>query len=267
MGNEWAMMVFAALSTLAAGLSTALAYGEWNSLRVTPLVKFALVAFAGLIAGFVFLLLSLGRPQLIMGVLSNPTSSIFPMAMLSASSALLLAVYGLLQYRGAEWRVMRILAALCALSTLGLLTATGSAMMMPWKAAWNTALIPAVFIGYYLTGALLSVQILCRACGREIRTGAGSVALGVLSAVPMLLYMIYLGKNGLAGGFIQFFSQDPHTVIWAAAAIAGIVLPLAVLRRTGSTVLKVAALAVLVTGAAAFHCAVFLIGMPGAEIF
>ena len=77
MGTGWSLAFFAAAAVLAASLATAALAGELCRLPVRRIAAVSTIAALLLICGEVLALFSLGRPELIFGILANPSTGLF----------------------------------------------------------------------------------------------------------------------------------------------------------------------------------------------
>ena len=76
MGTGWSLAFFAAAAVLAASLATAALAGELCRLPVRRIAAVSTIAALLLICGEVLALFSLGRPELIFGILANPSTGL-----------------------------------------------------------------------------------------------------------------------------------------------------------------------------------------------
>ena len=120
MGTGWSLAFFAAAAVLAASLATAALAGELCRLPVRRIAAVSTIAALLLICGEVLALFSLGRPELIFGILANPSTGLFRefAAACAAAAALLGLVWA--RRRCALRRTCLLFAATMALPLLGL---------------------------------------------------------------------------------------------------------------------------------------------------
>ncbi|MDL2060211.1 hypothetical protein MUN46_009720 [Mesosutterella sp. AGMB02718] len=271
MGNEWAMMLFTSLVCLSAGLSVVTALGEWRDYPLAPLVRTGEAAAALLALGFLSILFSLGRPQLFIGMLGNAASSFFPVAVLMALAFAALFGFCAAHYRGAEFSTTRGFALAAGICSSLLVLAAGRTMVMPWREAWNTPIIPAAFLAWAFACCCYAAQALSAVTGRSARLGRASRFAWAVPAVLVAAYIAFLFTSEALRE--DETAWEPLTgslapIFWLGVAGAGIVLP-AVLtwRGKGSARACLAAMILTVAGAAAFHMVVWQLGMPSWDFF
>ena len=128
MGMGWSLAFFAAAAVLAAGLATAALAGELCRLPVRRIAAVSTFAALLLICGEVLALFSLGRPELIFGILANPSTGLFrEFAAASAAAAALLGLVWV-RRRCALRRTCLLFAAAAALLALGAVAAVGTVL-------------------------------------------------------------------------------------------------------------------------------------------
>ena len=147
MGTGWSLAFFAAAAVLAASLATAALAGELCRLPVRRIAAVSTIAALLLICGEVLALFSLGRPELIFGILANPSTGLFRefVAACAAAAALLGLVWA--RRRCALRRTCLLFAAVAALLALGAVASVGTVLWMPWRAGWHTATMALPLLG------------------------------------------------------------------------------------------------------------------------
>lgn len=128
MGTGWSLAFFAAAAVLAASLATAALAGELCRLPVRRIAAVSTIAALLLICGEVLALFSLGRPELIFGILANPSTGLFRefAAACAAAAALLGLVWA--RRRCALRRTCLLFAAVAALLALGAVASVGTVL-------------------------------------------------------------------------------------------------------------------------------------------
>lgn len=192
MGNEYIMMVFSTISTLVGGITTAVAFGERNALCVSLLVKMTLLALLLLLSGCFAIPFSLGRPDLLISMVANRSSSFYWVAIFAGLTFLGLLGFVWAHYRYFEKRLTFGFSLLAMGSSLLLLFATSEMLVMPWRAAWNTHTISFLIFSW---GALC-VKVLGLQTKSSLWLGAQS---NVLSALPIICVACYLIRLALSG--------------------------------------------------------------------
>lgn len=210
MGTGWSLAFFAAAAVLAASLATAALAGELCRLPVRRIAAVSTIAALLLICGEVLALFSLGRPELIFGILANPSTGLFRefAAACAAAAALLGLVWA--RRRCALRRTCLLFAAAAALLALGAVASVGTVLWMPWRAGWHTA-----------TMALPLLGLVCPATASRLLSGdlalpfwIGFVLLGILIPAAVLVLSSFSPMFRF-GNFIGLISAAA-----AAAAIA-----------------------------------------------
>lgn len=270
-GSEWTMMVFCALTCLAAGLSAVLAAGEWRNFPFAPLVAAAEGAACALALGFAAVLFGLGRPSLFFGMLGNSGSAFFPAAVLTALSFGALVLYIAAQKRGAEAAATRGFAAAAGIFSILLVLAAGKTLVMPWREALNSLAIPAAFLAWALSCCIYAAKALRDAAGRPMPLAEASVWAALLPALGLAAYAAHLLSSDALreeGTAYLPFTGELAPAFWLGAAVLGIAVPFFLAARSrGSLRRDLLALLFTAIGTAAFHDVVFQVGMPSWHFF
>ena len=201
MGTGWSLAFFAAAAVLAASLATAALAGELCRLPVRRIAAVSTIAALLLICGEVLALFSLGRPELIFGILANPSTGLFRefAAACAAAAALLGLVWA--RRRCALRRTCLLFAAAAALLALGAVASVGTVLWMPWRAGWHTA-----------TMALPLLGLVCPA--------TAAIWLGTLAWGPAPIELPTASR---------LLSGDLALPFWIGFVLLGILIPAAVL--------------------------------------
>ena len=272
MGNEWALTGFTAFVCLAAGISVAVAAGELLDFPVAPLVRAARASIGFMLLGALAAAFSLGRPEMIFGVLGHPGSQTFWEVILLAASLTSLACFVAAHRRSSEAAVTRGFALAAGLSAVLLADAVGSGLLMPWRAAWNTHAIPLAFLGWTLVIETFAFKAIASAAGRPQGSALRAPAVVAIAAALVLAYIAFIALNPdlrADGTALRPLTGDLSAVFWIGVVAVGAVAPLALALRSPVLSVKacVLAIACAVIGTAAFQELVYQLGMPTWHFF
>ncbi len=272
MGNEWALMGFTSFVCLAAGIAVAVAAGELLEFPVAPLVRAGWASIGFMLLGALSAAFSLGRPEMIFGVLGHPGSQTFWQSVLLAASLISLFGYVLSHDRSSEAAVTRGFALTAGLCSVFLAIAVGSGLVMPWRAAWNTHAIPLAFIGWTFVIESLAFKAIAIASGRaEVSSGRISAAVIIVTAL-VAAYIAWVAFNPALqaeGTAFSALAGDLSIAFWIGVVCIGIVAPfvLAVQSSSASLSRVLAAMLCAFIGTAAFQEVVYQMGMPTWHFF
>ena len=231
MGTGWSLAFFAAAAVLAASLATAALMGELCRLPVRRIAAVSTIAALLLICGEVLALFSLGRPELIFGILANPSTGLFrEFAAASAAAAALLGL-GWARRRCALRRTCLLFAATAALLALGAVAAVGTVLWMPWRAGWHTATMALPLLGLVCPATALILRLL----SEDGLTSFNSVKHRVIVLMPALGAAIWLSTLAWGPAPIELptasrlLSGDLALPFWIGFVLLGILIPAAVL--------------------------------------
>lgn len=231
MGTGWSLAFFAAAAVLAASLATAALAGELCRLPVRRIAAVSTIAALLLICGEVLALFSLGRPELIFGILANPSTGLFrEFAAASAAAAALLGLVWV-RRRCALRRTCLLFAAAAALLALGAVAAVGTVLWMPWRAGWHTATMALPLLGLVCPATALILRLF----SEDGLTSFNGVEHCFIALMPALGAAIWLGT--LAWGpapmelptASRLLSGDLALPFWIGFVLLGILIPAAVL--------------------------------------
>lgn len=231
MGTGWSLAFFAAAAVLAASLATAALAGELCRLPVRRIAAVSTIAALLLICGEVLALFSLGRPELIFGILANPSTGLFRefAAACAAAAALLGLVWA--RRRCALRRTCLLFAAAAALLALGAVASVGTVLWMPWRAGWHTATMALPLLGLVCPATALVLRLL----SEDGPTSFKGVQHCFIALMPALGAAIWLGTLAWGPAPIELptasrlLSGDLALPFWIGFVLLGILIPAAVL--------------------------------------
>lgn len=271
MGTGWSLAFFAACAVLGAGAAGAAVLGERRRAPVRALF------FAGLAAAVLFAarnaatLLALGRPELVFGILANPSTGLFREFAASAAAAGAMLLYAFARRRSVPARAALGLAGLGAFLSLAAVAAVGTVLYMPWRTGWHTLTAALPLMGLGLAAALPAAGLLeggpeggRHPCGALLTAGLPLAGAGVwlaalaFGAVPTDDHTATRLLTGdLAhpfwGGFVLFGALLPGLLeMTPAAATSGKAARAAALLSLGLAAASAAGLVELLGGTTAW---------------
>lgn len=160
MGTGWSLAFFAACAVLGAGAAGAAVLGERRRAPVRALFFAGLAAAVLFAAGNAAALLALGRPELVFGILANPSTGLFREFAASAAAAGATLLYAFARRRSAPARAALGLAGFGALVSLAAVATVGTVLYMPWRTGWHTLTAALPLMGLGLAAALPAAGLL-----------------------------------------------------------------------------------------------------------
>ena len=277
MSIEWSLVFFTLFTGLAAGVFTGIAVSEWTGGAVKQ-IRFpgAVLTLAALIIGGGSSVLHLGHPERIFGALEQPGSGIFMEALFIGLFGLIVIFYLLALRRGASELVCRLLATFGMIPAVLLAFAVGYTYMMPSRPAWDTLILPFLYLasaavmGCFCIAALLS--------GREEHPPAS--ALGTISAVflgfQMGLTVVYLGHltavpyPDASRSVTRILAGDLAPLFWIGIVLLGFLVPAFILlraKKSGSPAMARYGLMCVLVAGIAFRAMMFSLGSAVRNFF
>ncbi|MDR0310948.1 MAG: polysulfide reductase NrfD [Acidobacteriota bacterium] len=277
MSIEWSLVFFTLFSGLAAGVFTGIAVSEWTGGGAKQ-VRFpgAVLTLAALVIGGGSSVLHLGHPERIFGALKQPGSSIFFEALLIGLFGLIVIFYLLALRRGASALVTRLLATLGAIPAVLLACTVGSTYMMPSRPAWDTLILPVLYLAS--AGVMGCFGIAALLSGRDESPAVPALSkitlmfLGI-QAVLTAAYLVYLSVApypDVSRSAARVLIGDLAPIFWGGLVILGLLVPGFILLRVEKpgllTKARYGLMCVLVAGIV-FRAMMFSLGSAIHEFF
>lgn len=274
MGIQWPLLLFAVFGGMGMGLlvyvALQIARGRETSLRVAGLIGAAVL----LAVGGAFSALHMGHPERSFYVLTNFASGI-SQELVATVVAMAVVVLLLISARSSEGfaRFERPLAfvALAVGALLPLIM--GHAYLMAARPAWNTALLPLMFLGDSWAMGFVTAFAAARFTGadeeeraRTAKFALAGIAAFAVTLVAWLVGVAFAYEPAYSRSVERVLFGDLAPVFWAATVLVGIVAPAAAvfLERKATPAsarsLAVAALVAVFVGSVAVRVVMYTLG-------
>ncbi|EHL07387.1 hypothetical protein HMPREF0322_01947 [Desulfitobacterium hafniense DP7] len=258
MSIEWALVFFTVFVGLGCGIFvSSVILTEWVGKATQVRRISSLTALAALAAGGFASVLHLGHPERIFGALGHPTSGIFMESTMLGLVGLDIIIYLLAIRRGASKRTLRVVSIFGLIPAVVLAFAVGYTYVLPSRPAWNTLVLPfiyltsagimgcfslSVLIAHTSSGAVSSEQSLGVAESAVAVTGetvaatlkkAVLAALGI-QAVLLIAYLVHLATApypDVSRSVARVLAGDLAPLFWGGAVLLGLLVPGALISK------------------------------------
>ncbi|MBP2635400.1 MAG: Psr/DMSO reductase-like protein chain [Firmicutes bacterium] len=240
MSIQWPLVFFTLFVGLGCGtFIVTVLLTEWAGKEKQIRTFSSIIAIAALAVGGASSTLHLGHPERMFGAMAHPSSGIFMESMLSFLLGLAIVIYLLAIKRDASATVCKILGSIGAVLAIALAFVNGDAYVMPSIPAWNTLILPALYLvsaavmGCFCTGILLA-----RSANHDeaALTAIKKAALLTLAIQTILIiaYLVHIAVAPypdasrsigriLAGGLAPIF--------WGGLVLIGLAVPVILMKK------------------------------------
>lgn len=227
MGTGWSLAFFAACAVLGAGAAGAAVLGERRRAPVRALFFAGLAAAVLFAAGNGAALLALGRPELVFGILANPSTGLFREFAASAAAAGAMLLYAFARRRSVPARAALGLAGLGAFLSLAAVAAVGTVLFMPWRTGWHTLTAALPLIGLGLAAALPAAGLLDEVSDSGQCRGEALLTTGLpLAGASVWLVALAFGAAPTdAPTAARLLTGDLARPFWGGFVLFGALLP------------------------------------------
>jgi len=258
---QWPLVFFTLLAGLGAGTFAMVAISEWWGKAERARLPGAVTVLVALAAAGVASVLHLGHPERIFNALGHVGSGIFFEMLLIGLTGLAAVAYILALRAGSSAATRKGIATVGLVLAAMLAFIVGYSYVLPSRPAWNTLLLPLLFIAsaavlgcfcFYLWAAL-------RGADEGTIAGLNRATLIALAAQAVLLiaFLVHLAASPFPNPTrspLRLLAGDLALVFWVGLVLIGLLVPglLAMRSRTG----KASGLAPVVAAALGLICVV-----------
>lgn len=260
MSIEWALVFFTLFAGLSAGTFVGVAWSEWSGkfgqVR-RPGAWLALIALA--VSGFSSVL-HLGHPERVFGALAHPTSGIFLEALLMGLFGLMLIAYLVSLRREASDGTRKFIATIGLIPAALLAFAVGYTYVMPSRPAWDTLVLPLL---YMASAAVMGVFMTGLLGARRTRAAIALLAVQAALTVGYLVHLAIAPHPDATRSLSRVLAGDLAFLFWIGLVVIGLLAPAALMfraRRAESLTGAGFALACVLVSGIAFRALMFLLG-------
>ncbi len=250
---------------LAAGLFAGAAASEWRDADPDARVRYAVAGLIALVLAAVFACMRLGHPEMIFGVLARPGTGMF---MEFVSFFILLAamlIYIVAAKRDAEPGTMKKLAGAGLFCTALFTGSVGYSMMMAWRPATATVLIPLMYLGWTALAAAAGTDIVLKKSGSDPLSAKTWLLSSAAAAVLTAVYAVYV--LAAASDSAALLAEEGVSIIAVIAVIVCLAASFVAGKAKLAGTAAYAPLCAAVLGTAFLHLLVFRLSLPVAQIF
>ncbi|MGL5514222.1 MAG: DmsC/YnfH family molybdoenzyme membrane anchor subunit, partial [Sporomusa sp.] len=256
MDIQWTLVFFTLFVGLGCGTfvgSVILAewYGKARQIRTTS----SIITIIALGVGGLSSTLHLGHPTRIFGALGNPTSGIFMESAIIFLLGLVILVYLLALRRNAADKTVKIIATIGAVLAVVLAFVNGDAYVMAARPAWNTLVLPVLYVAsagvmgcfslnmlimrtenYDKTPTVMTAETAATteaAATTSMIKRAALVALAI-QAVLIIAYLIYIGVApypDVTRSVTRVLAGDLAPIFWGGMVLCGLLVPTALMTK------------------------------------
>ncbi len=230
---QWPLVFYTLLTGLGVGAFVFVALTEWLGKAERTRMPGAITALVVMAAGGVASVFHLGHIERIFNVLSNLGSGIAQELILSGLTGLAILVYIILMRLGYSAQARKIVATIGLVLAVILAFALGGSYVLPARPAWNTWLLPLLYLASAAVLGVFTMYIWAAVREKEAPlvmavNKATLIALAV-QAVVVVAYVVYLAvapfPNPLRSAS-RLLAGDLAPVFWGGLVVVGLLIPL-----------------------------------------
>ncbi len=230
---QWPLVFFTLLTGLGVGAFAFVAISEWLDKAEGTRLPGAITALVAIVAGGTASVFHLGHPERFFNALGHFRSGITQEMNLMGLTSLMILIYIVVTHLGYSAQVRKIVATIGLVLAVILAFAMGTTYLLPARPAWNTWLLPFLYVASASVLGLFTMYIWTVVRGEEEamvmavnRTTA--IALAV-EAVLVVAYVIYLAvapfQNPLRS-VGRLLAGDLAPAFWGGIVVVGLLIPL-----------------------------------------
>ncbi len=272
---QWPLVFYTLLTGLGAGAFVVVALTEWLGKAERTRMPGAITSLVAMVAGGIASIFHLGHPERIFNVLGNLSSGISQEMILMGLTGLAILVYIIFTRLDYSAQTRKIVAIIGMVLGVILTIVMGKNYLLPARPAWNTWLLPLLYLASAPVLGLFTMYIWAAVTKEEEATLMGLnratlIALAV-QAVVVVAYLIFLAVAPYPHplrSLARLVAGDMALAFWGGVVLIGLLIPLGLTAwfitakkkvLPSLTVAAVGLICVLV-GGVAFRALFFLLG-------
>ena len=272
---QWPLVFYSLLTGLGAGAFAFVAVTELLGKVERLRMPGALTALAAIAAGGIASAFHLGHVERVFNVLTNLSSGIALELILTGLTGLAVLAYIVTVRLGYSARAKKSIAAIGLVLAVVLAFAIGASYVLPGRPAWNTWLLPILYLASAAVLGLFTMYIWTVVLKESEATApvvnrATLIALVVQAAV-VAAYVAYLAMAPFPNpsrSADRLLSGDLAAVFWGGLVVVGLVIPLGLTvwflaakrRAVPSLAVAVVGLACVLGGGVAIRALMYILG-------
>ncbi len=234
---QWPLVFYFLLTCLGAGAFAFVGVTEWLGKAERTRMPASITALVAMAAGGIASAFHLGHVERIVNVLGNLNSGISQDMILTALAGLAILVYIAMMWRGSSVGARKTVAVVGLVLTLVLVIRMGSSYVLPARPAWNTFLLPLLYVASAAVLGLFTVYVwAARKEEKATVTGVNKATLIALAiqALVVIGYVIFLAAapyQDPSRSAIRLLAGDLALAFWLGVVVIGLAVPLALTMR------------------------------------
>jgi anaerobic dimethyl sulfoxide reductase subunit C (anchor subunit) len=277
MGNEWTLVFFTVLAALGTGTFVGVGVSEWSGKAAYVRRPGAVLSLVVLAASGISSVLHLAHPERIFGALGHPTSGIFMEALMIGLTGLGVLAYLIALQKDASSQTRKRITLISAAPAILLAFAVGDTYVMTSRPAWDTLVLPGVYlVSAAVMGCFSLSVLLARKEGAGIAVGVQRATLVALG-IQVVLIAAYLVAVAIAPypdatrSATRVLAGNLAPLFWGGIVLIGLLIPagLMALKKAATLSAPAAMLGLLcvMVGAVAFRLLMFNLGTSICQFF
>lgn len=230
---QWSLVFFTLLTGLGVGTFAFVAISEWLGRAERTRLPGAITALVAIAAGGIAGVFHLGHPERFFNALGHVSSGITQEMILVGLVGLVVLIYIVVMNLGYSAQVRKIVATVGLVLAVILAFAMGTTYILPARPAWNTWLLPFLYVASAAVLGLFTMYIWTVVRKEDEATvmavnRAVVIALAV-EAVLVVAYVIYLAMAPFPNPIRsagRLLAGDLAPVFWGGLVVVGLLIPL-----------------------------------------
>lgn len=272
MDIQWPLVFYTLFTSLGVGAFAFVAITEWLGKAERTRMPIAITALVALAAGGIASLFHLSHIERVFNVLGNLSSGISQEMILTGLTGLAILIYIIMIARGSSMGARKTVAIIGFVLAVLLGIRMGANYVLPARPAWNTFLLPLIYV---VSAAVLGLFIAYVWASREgedhVRNvnKAALIALAI-QAVVFIGFLIYLAvvlpQHPLRSP-ARLFAGDMSLAFWLGVVVLGLVVPVVlttwsqvVKGKVSSIMVATVGLICVLVGGVAFRAIMYMLG-------
>jgi len=233
MSIQWPLVFYTLLTGLGVGAFAFVAITEWLGKAERTRLPGAITALVAMVAGGVASVFHLGHPERIFNVLGNLSSGIAQEMILMGLTGLAVLVYIIVTRMGYSVQVRKIVATIGLVLAVILAIVLGQNYVLPARPAWNTWLLPLLYLTSAAVLGLFTMYIWTVVREKEapvvMAVNKAALIAVIVEAVVIVGYVAYLAVAPHAHPLrspVRLVSGDLAPAFWGGVVLLGLLIPL-----------------------------------------
>jgi DMSO reductase anchor subunit len=269
---QWPLVFFTLLTGLGVGAFAFVAIAEWLGKAERTRLLGAITAIVAMAAGGIASIFHLGHIERIFNVLGNFGSGLYQEMILMGLTGLAVLIYIIMLRKGSSAGARKAIALIGLVLAIMLSVAMGTSYVLTARPAWNTFLLPIVYVASAAVLGIFSMYVWAsRKEEKSTVTGVNKTTLIALIVQVVLVagYIVFLAVAPYADPArspARLLAGDISVIFWLGIVMIGLVIPLwltafhTARRILTPFTLAVVGLGCVLVGGIAFRVLMYILG-------